>query len=398
MYNEQYFLDKSISYFEEIVSFRRTIHKNPELSFCEVETTNFILEKLNEFGIVGERAISSVNCDKNEKVGVIAKIGKGENCIALRADIDALPIVEETGLEFRSNNIGKMHACGHDFHTAILLGTAKILKEIESELKGTVLLIFQPAEEYLPGGAKIILEEGLLQKYKPKAFFGQHINPEVPVGSFSYKSGPIMASTDELYITITGKSSHAGQPHLGSDVILAAASLVQFYQNIITKFKNPLEQAVISITSLQAGNTTNVYPDKASLLGTMRTYNQNLRNELKEIIKTKSKLVVEQYNCSIDINIVEGYPPVINSEQTTNFLTKIISNTFNEDAILYAEPKMWAEDFAYYSQIAPSTFYFIGVNDMKNPFYPLHNSKLNPSEEALKYGVAIFTNLAYHFL
>jgi amidohydrolase len=398
MKNNSYFIDKAQEYFSEMQNFRRTIHQNPELSFCEVNTSEFISDELNKLGIENQFILESINCEKKGKIGVLGIIGKGEKCIGLRADIDALPILEETGLDFSSVNQGVMHACGHDIHTAILLCAAKILKEIEAELPGKVLLIFQPAEEFLPGGAKLILETGLIQKHNPIAIFGEHINPELNVGQFAVKSGHLMASTDELHITINGKGSHAGQPHLGSDVILAASELIQFYQNIITKFKNPLEPSIISITSIHSGTVTNIYPDSAKLLGTMRTYNQELRTNLKNEIREKSELVAKLYNCKVDLNIVEGYPPVINSEKTTSVLEETIRSSYGNDALIKAEPKMWAEDFAYYSSIAPSTFYFIGVHSGDSEIYPLHNCHLNPNEEAMKYGASILSNVAYTFL
>jgi amidohydrolase/hippurate hydrolase len=398
MINNLYFKNKANEYFTEIQRFRRTIHQNPELSFCEVNTSKFISDELNKLGIENHFILQSKNCEKDSKIGVIGIIGKGGKCVGLRADIDALPIFEETGLPFSSVNNGVMHACGHDMHTAMLLGAAKILKEIETKLTGKILLIFQPAEEFLPGGAKLILETGMIQQHNPSAIFGQHINPELNVGEFAVKSGPLMASTDELHITINGKGSHAGQPHLGSDVILAASQLIQFFQNIITKFKNPLEPAIISITSFQSGTVTNIYPDSAKLLGTMRTYNQELRNKLKNEINQKSKLIAELYDCQIDLNIVEGYPPVINSEETTTILENVIRSTYDNNSLIKAEPKMWAEDFAYYSTISNTTFYFIGVRSGNDEIYPLHNCHINPNEEALKFGTSILANVAYTFL
>jgi amidohydrolase len=258
---------------------RRTIHRNPELSFQEFETSNFIKQKLGEWGIE-HREIGGT--------GVVAHIGNGDNCVALRADIDALPIHEETGLEYSSQNPGVMHACGHDMHTTMLLGAAYRLKQIENELKGVVKLIFQPGEEKLPGGAKLLIENGVLENPRPGAIFGQHINPGESVGKISLAPGYVMASADELYITVKGKGSHAAQPHIGNDAILAASHLVQYYQTMVSKMKNPLDSGVISITAVNGGSANNIFPSEVKMLGTMRAFNQDWRNYIHEIIEEKN--------------------------------------------------------------------------------------------------------------
>lgn len=395
--NKEYLINKTQEIFHEIKGFREYLHLNPEVSFKEINTTNFITTKLNEWGVVNFPALRNPLQSPNADLGVIAEIGKGERCIALRADIDALPIIEETGLAYSSQNHGLMHACGHDMHTAMLLAAAKILKENENNINGKIILIFQPAEELLPGGAKLILESGILDSYNIEAFFGQHINPEIELGKVAVISGPIMASTDELHISIHGKSSHAAQPHLGNDVILAASSLIQFYQNILTKFKNPLDSGVISITSIHSGSVTNILPDEAKLLGTMRTYNQVLRDELKQKIRQNSEELVNLFGCQIILNILEGYPPVINNSKTTEFFEKVAREILSPEEVIIAEPKMWAEDFAYFSQKSPSTFWFLGVRGKTDEFYPLHNPKLNPREESLIIGTTLLCAIAFDY-
>lgn len=392
-----FFLEESNRYFNEMIEHRRFIHLNPELSFNEVNTSKYIADILSAQGIKNFPALKKKIEGTEYEIGVIAEIGNGERCVALRADIDALPIIENTGLDFSSKNKGIMHACGHDMHTAMLLTAAKILKSIENNINGRIILIFQPAEEMLPGGAKEILESGILNQYNIEAFYGQHINPEIEVGKIAVKSGNLMASTDELHISVFGKSSHAAQPQLGNDVILASVDLIQYYQKILNKYKNPLDSAVISITAINAGNVTNVFPDEAKMLGTMRTYDQNLRNILKDQIINSSSTIVKLYGCSIDLNIIEGYPPVINNELTTEILKKSSNGIIKSNDMLIAEPKMWAEDFAYYSQVAPSTFWFLGVKQKNDDFYPLHNPKLNPSEKAMTYGSALMASTAYNF-
>lgn len=391
------YLELAKENFEFCKSARRKIHQNPELSFSEFETSKFISEILTKLGIKNFFALKSSPELPENDIGVIGIIGVGEKTIALRADIDALPISEATNLEFSSRNQGVMHACGHDMHTAMLLTAAKILKENENEIKGRIILIFQPAEEMLPGGAKLILNSKILDEYEPEAFFGQHINPEIESGKIATKSGALMASTDEIHLTINGKSTHAAQPHLGADPILASANIIQSFQNLLTKFKNPLEPAVISITAINSGNTTNIIPDSAKMMGTIRTYNQELRDLLKEKINTNIIDIAKQYDCAVENNIIEGYPPLINNSETTKLVQNVVKQIFGDNSLEVAEPKMWAEDFAYYSQIAPSTFWFMGVKNEDNPIFPLHNLNLNPDENALIQGTALMTAIGMEY-
>jgi amidohydrolase len=390
-------LSKVDELFEEIKEFRRKIHQNPELSFQEISTSKFISEKLNEWGIPNYPALRNPAQNPENSLGVIGEIGNGDTCIAFRADIDALPITETTGLGFTSLNSGVMHACGHDMHTAMLLGAAKILKANENKLYCKIILIFQPAEELLPGGAKLILDSGVLEKYNIQAIFGQHINPEIPLGKIGVKPGPIMASTDELHIEIKGKSTHAAQPHLGNDVILASSNLIQYYNTILNKVKNPLDSAIISVTSIHAGSVTNILPDSAKLLGTMRTYSQDLRKGIKSKIIEDSSRIVQLYGCEINLNIIEGYPPVFNNDFTTELFRTIAEKEIGVDNIILQEAKMWAEDFAYYSQNYPSVFWFLGVAAEGSEFFPLHNPKLSPSEDALIIGTLLFVSIGLNF-
>lgn len=393
--NLKSFLYKSQEIFGETLSHRRYLHQNPELSFREFNTTRYISEFLASLNINHKIALKSSSDAISNDIGVVAWIGEGNQSIALRADIDALPIIEETNLPFCSQNESIMHACGHDLHTAMLLSAAKILKEIENELNHKVVLIFQPGEEQLPGGAKLILESGILNEFNIKAFFGQHINPELPVGYISTKDGPLMASTDEIHINIKGKSTHAAQPHLGADPILAGMNLITFLNSLPIKFSNPLEHVVVAITSFQSGNTTNVVPENAKMLGTIRTYNQKLRNELKDNISKISPNIVESMKCSLDLMILEGYPPLLNNPDATKYVQQIAFQILDSDKFIIAEPKMWAEDFAYYSQFAPSTFWFLGSGNPEKEFYPLHNPKFNPDENAMIVGTAMLAGVGF---
>ncbi len=372
--------------FDEMLEIRRHIHSNPELSFEEFETAKYIESKLNSYGIESKRMA---------KTGVVALIGKGQSCIALRADIDALPILEETGLSYKSLKDGVMHACGHDMHTTMLLATAKILKKYESELKVQVKLIFQPAEEKLPGGAKLMIEEGVLENPKVEAIFGQHIFPEDNLGIISTTSGPVMASADEIYWVVNGKSTHAAQPHQGNDPILASSQLILHYQTLLTKFKDPLESGVLTVSAINGGTATNIIPDRVEMKGTFRAYNNSWREKMHNLIEQNTELISSTYGCETELNIVKGYPPLVNNSELAEYVKNIAKDTLGEDSFKDFVPKMWAEDFAYYSQKIPALFWFVGVKseeDISMP--PLHNSKINPLEEAMINGTSMMVAVA----
>lgn len=383
-------LKKSEDLYSKMLNIRRTIHQNPELSFEEYETSKYIKNKLDELGI--ENQIIG-------KTGVVGLIGNGDKCVALRADIDALPIEEETGLDFASQNKGVMHACGHDMHTTMLLAAAEILKEMEDSLNGVVKLIFQPGEEKLPGGASILIEEGVLENPKVDAIFGQHIFPGEQEGTVSLNSGPVMGAPDELYFTVKGKSTHAAQPHLGLDPIVAASNLILHFQDLITKYKDPIEPGVLSITSIKGGNSTNIIPDTVELMGTLRSFNESWRNKMHKLIYENSELLSKLYGCEIDVTIKKGYPPVINDEELTNLTIDISKEILGEVNTLEFVPKMWGEDFAFYGKNIPATFWFVGVRPSELDDMPaLHNSKLSPSEKAMPIGTAMLVNSAINYL
>ncbi|MBX3044983.1 MAG: amidohydrolase [Candidatus Kapabacteria bacterium] len=376
--------------FDEILNIRRHIHKNPELSFQEFNTANFIRKYLND---------NCIDYQVMAETGTVALIGSGDVCVALRADIDALPIYEETGLEFASINDGVMHACGHDMHTTMLLATAKLLKSRESELSGTVKLIFQPGEEKLPGGAYLMIKEGVLENPVPDVIFGQHIYPSENSGTISVASGPVLASADELYWTIRGKGSHAAQPHLGKDAILAAANLINYYQSILTKFKNPLEAGVLSVTSIHGGSATNIFPEEVKMMGTLRAYNEVWRKEVHNILFENSSKIADLYGCECEIEIIKGYPPIINDEDASKFVREIASEIVGKVNTLDFEPKMWAEDFAYYAQVVPACFWMLGVKpDNLKDMPPLHNPKLNPDESAMINGIAMMVATTIQYI
>jgi len=346
--------------------------------------------------------------------GVVAKIGnisseniseniitnvKNENCIAFRADIDALPITENTDLSYSSQNVGIMHACGHDMHIAMLLGAAEILKINEKKLNGVVKLIFQPAEESLPGGAKMMIENGVLENPKPKMIFAQHINPAENVGIFTVSQTAAMAATCEIYWTIKGKGTHAAQPHLGNDTILVAANIISFAQSLMTKYRNPLEQAVLSICSINGGNANNVFPDEVKMSGTLRTFDENLRDYYLELLVEKCQQLAKVYDADCVVEFVKGYPAVINNSQCVTVVQECVEELFGKDNFLICEPKMISEDFAYFALEIPACFYFIGAkNPVLEEYFPLHSPKFNPSEEVLTKGSSLIVEIAMKIL
>lgn len=384
------YINQAKEIFEQISSYRRHIHQNPELSFQEFKTTEFICSVLKE---------NNIDFKRITETGVVALIGNSGKCVALRADIDALPMIEETNLPYASQINGVMHACGHDLHTAMLLGAAIILKKYENQLNGTVKLIFQPGEEKLPGGAKLMIEAGVLDNPKVDAIFGQHIHPQDETGKIAIAGGSIMASTDELYITIKGKGAHAAQPHLGNDIILTASQLINQFQTIITKFKNPLQPAVLSITSIHAGNTTNIFPEELKMMGTMRTFNSEVCSIIKKNLKQVCLSYAELSNSEIVLDILEGYPTLVNNFENAEFVKNSAIELFNYENVIEFEPKMWAEDFAYFAENIPGVFWFIGVKPNEISQMPaLHNPKLNPDENAMINGIAMLVKVAIDYL
>ena len=405
----------------KIIEHRRHLHRKPELSFKEFETCKYICEVLAKLNIPYE-----VVCN----TGVVAKIGnvtnvtnvtnvsnsnisnsnvtsnanivsnaENVNCIAFRADIDALPITENTSLSYSSENKGVMHACGHDMHVAMLLGAAEILKANEKNLNGIVKLIFQPAEESLPGGAKAMIANGVLENPKPQMIFAQHINPAENAGTFSVSKTATMAATCEIYWTIKGKGTHAAQPHLGSDTILVATNIISLVQSLMTKYRNPLEQAILSVCSINGGNANNIFPDEVRMSGTLRTFDENSRDYYLELLADKCQQLAKVYDTDCIVDVVKGYPAVINNEGVVEIFQNVVEGLFGSENFSICEPKMIAEDFAYFALEVPACFYFIGAKDTDfGEYFPLHSPKFNPSESVLTKGSALIVELAMNIL
>ena len=380
------FLSKKYS--KEIISLRRKIHQNPELAFHEYETSKLIHSKLKKLKLSSIQTIA--------ETGVVALLNgehKGK-CIALRADIDALPIQEKTGLPFASKISGKMHACGHDAHTAMLYGAAKILCELNDHIKGKVKFIFQPAEEKNPGGASVLIKNGVLKNPKVDAIFGQHVIVNKPAGSFGFFPGVMMASQDELYITITGKTGHGAVPHVTIDPIVIASQFILALQTIVSRNTNPYDPIVITIGHIAGGSATNIIPAEVKLSGTIRTLNESLRKKSLNLIDKTLKGITSAAGAKYKFEISPGYPELVNDEKITNFARTAATEFTGKKNVFKAESFMGAEDFAFYLKKIPGTFYRIGVGNTSD----IHTPTININESSLSDGAGFMAYLALKYL
>jgi hippurate hydrolase len=372
-------------YAPEIIEIRHHLHAHPELSYQEFETSKFVQHKLKEYGISFEiKATTGV-------IGLIKGKNPQSRTIALRADMDALPITEQNDVPYKSKNTGVMHACGHDVHTSCLLGAAKILSETKNEWEGTVKLFFQPGEEKNPGGASLLIKEGALENPKPEAIFALHVNPQLEVGNLSFREGITMASADEIYITIKGKGGHAAAPHWTIDTILVASHLVVSLQQIISRHNSPFSPSVLSITSFHGGFTTNVIPTEVKLMGTFRAMDEEWRFKAHDLIRKQTKELVESMGAEVDIHIDVGYPCVYNNEGLYTKAKKIAEEFMGTpDKVGETEMRMGAEDFGYYSQKIPGCFFRLGTaNKEKGITAGVHTPLFNIDETAIETGIGI---------
>ncbi len=372
------------NYAKEFIEVRHHLHANPELSYKEFETSKFVQQKLQGWNIPFEiKATTGV-------IGLIKGKNPGKKVIALRADMDALPITEENDIDYRSKNIGVMHACGHDVHTTCLLGAAKILNELKNEWEGTVKLIFQPGEEKNPGGASILIKEGVLENPKPEKIFALHVHPGVEVGMLSFRNGMVMASADEIYISIKSKGGHAAAPQYTADTILIASHLIISLQQIVSRNNSPFNPSVLSITSFQGGNTTNVIPSEVKLMGTFRAMNEEWRFKAHELIKKQTIELVKAMGAEAEIKIDVGYPFVLNDELLGNDARKKAEEYVGEENVETTELRMGAEDFAYYSHQIPGCFFRIGAgNKAKGITSGVHTPTFNIDEGAIEIGMGM---------
>lgn len=374
------------SFIEELISIRRHFHKHPELSFQEEHTSKKIQDILSKSGI----SFTTGWC-KHGIVGLIEGNKPDSRIIALRADMDALPIAETNDVEYKSSHAGIMHACGHDVHMTSLLGTLMILNELRDQFDGTVKFIFQPAEEKLPGGAKILIEEGVLRNPNPDVILGQHVQPGIPVGQIGLSGGAFMASCDELYITIKGKGGHAAQSHLCVDPIFISSQIINALQELISREKPASIPSVLSIGKIwSVGGATNIIPDEVKLEGTFRSLDENWRTLALRRIREVCSGVCSSYRATCEIDIQNGYPCLLNDSDKTTDLIKLAKSYLGEENVKYLEPRLTSEDFAYYTHQIPAVFYRLGVGDVPG----VHTSNFDIQESSLKFSSGLMAYLA----
>lgn len=373
----------------EVVRIRRHLHAHPELSFQEHNTSAFIKEQLNELGISWKPLADT---------GIVALL-KGDldsdNAIALRADIDALPIHEKNSVTYASKNDGVMHACGHDFHTASLLGTAQILQSMRDSFGGQIKLIFQPGEEVLPGGASIMIKEGVLQNPKPSAIIGQHAMPRIQAGKIGIRSGKHMASMDAVKVRVIGKGGHGAEPHKNIDPVVIAAHIIVALQQIVSRIAQPGDPTVLSFGKVKAEGAVNVIPDEVYMEGTFRAMNEEWRDEAHGRMKKMAEGIAASMGGICEFTITRGYPFLINEEKLTRQVTEFAIDYLGVENVLKEDIWMAAEDFSYYSQVADSCFYLCGVgNSSKGITSSLHTPTFDIDENALATSCGLMAYLA----
>lgn len=363
-----------------VVNHRRSLHQIPELAFDLYKTHEYVKNALVSYGL---------EIKVYAKTGIVAAVkGQTDDYIAFRSDMDALPVSEQTGVSFASTHPGAMHACGHDGHMSILLGFAEWLST--KQLHQSVLLIFQPAEEG-PGGAKVMIDEGLFQDFNVKSIFGFHVYPELEEGLIGLVEGPMMPQNAEFDITITGLSAHGAQPHKGIDAIVAASQLVQAYQSIVARSTHALQAAVVTIGTIGGGEARNIIAGEVKLSGTIRAYDPATYELIKSRMHEICSGIESMYGVSIDNQIVDYYPPVINDKG----LVTTVASSLDSSKYRYVEPMMFSEDFAFYQQVVPGCFMMLGtMNEAKGYTAPLHNNKFNFTDEVLMNGIETYQALS----
>jgi amidohydrolase len=380
----------SEKYFKDIVDIRRHLHMHPELSMQEYKTAAFIADQLEALAIPFEKGIAGT--------GVVALIrgNKGTGrVLALRADMDALPITEANDVPYKSMNPGVMHACGHDVHMACLLGAARILNDLRDDWGGTVKLIFQPSEETAPGGAKLMIEQGVLENPAPEAIFGQHVFVPIPAGKVGVRSGKYMASADEVYITVKGKGGHAATPHLNVDPIVIASHIVVALQTIVSRSARAAMPSVLSFGKIQGLGRTNIIPDEVKIEGTFRTFNEEWRAEALQRITDMAVGIARGMGGDCEVYIEKGYPFLVNDDAMADAFRQYASEYLGPENVEELELAMTAEDFAFFSQKLPSCFYRLGIsNPVKGPGSNLHTPAFDVDENALKTGMGLMAYVA----
>jgi amidohydrolase len=377
-------------YFPEITEIRKHLHSTPELSFQEFNTSEFIANQLTALGIPFKKGFV--------KTGILAKLeakNPGKKCIAIRADMDALPVEEKNEVSYRSLNPGIMHACGHDVHMSVLLGCIRILNELKNEIEGTYLFVFQPGEEKLPGGAKLMLEEGIFKDQKPEVVLGLHVLPDLESGKLGFKAGTYMASTDEIYLKIKGKGGHGAMPQDIIDPVLIASHIVVALQQIISRRANPMIPTVLSFGKFIANGATNVIPDEANLEGTFRTLNEKWRKQAHVLLHNTATKIAQSMGGECEVKILIGYPVLNNDERLTLSSSQLASQFLGKKNVMELEMRMTAEDFAYFTQLYPSVFFRLGImNKGKNINSALHTATFDVDMSSLQTGMGAMAYIA----
>jgi hippurate hydrolase len=374
----------------EVVATRRYLHQYPELGLSEFNTSDFVARQLADLGYEVTRGLG--------QTGVVATLKNGTSgrSIGIRADMDALPIEEETGAEYASKNKGLMHACGHDGHTAMLLGAARILAE-RKNFDGTIHLIFQPAEENF-GGARLMIEDGLFQRFPCSAVFGLHNDPSLPFGQIGVKEGPMMAAVDECRITVNGRGGHGAEPQDTSDPIVCGASIIMALQTIASRNIHPLDQMVITVGAFHAGIASNVIPERAEMLLTIRSFDPNVRDELERRIRMVAEGQAASYGMGVTLDYKRGYEATINHKAETDFVRDLARRVIGEDKVIdLPRPSMGAEDFAYMLAERPGTYFLLGTKRTDND-PPLHHPRFDFNDDALPIGTSFWVELAEAYL
>lgn len=375
---------------DELIAIRRHLHSNPELSFQEYNTVAYVKAQLEQMGITQIKSLAQTGLE-------VLVEGKNptKKVIALRADMDALPIVEANDVPYKSKNVGVMHACGHDVHTTCLLGVAKILNELKNEFEGTIKFIFQPGEEKLPGGASVMIKEGVLENPKVNSIIGQHVMPLIPVGKVGFRSGLYMASTDEIYVTIKGKGGHGAMPHMCIDPVVIMAQIITALQTLVSRQSNPIIPSVLSFGKVLANGATNVIPNEVYMEGTFRTLDENWRAKAHELMLRTANSIAEGFGAKVDFEIRKGYPFLMNNPELTARAKQAASEYLGSDKIVDLDIWMAAEDFAYYSQAVDACFYRLGTrNEEKGIVSGVHTPTFDIDENAIEIGSGLMAWIA----
>lgn len=381
-------------YAEDTVNIRRHIHANPELSFKEFETAKYVAAELRKLGIEPKEGVAGTGL-----TALIEGRNPASKTVALRADMDALPITEQNEVSYKSKNIGVMHACGHDVHTSCLLGAARILVQLKNQFEGTIKLVFQPGEEKNPGGASLMIKDGALEKPRPNNMFGQHVMPYIPTGKVGFREGQYMASADEIYLTVKGKGGHAALPDKVIDPILIASHIIVALQQVVSRNADPKKPTVLSFGQIEGGHAQNIIPDEVKIGGTFRALDEEWRFEAHKKIRSIAEGLAEAMGGSCDVLIDVGYPYLTNDPTTTQSARAAATAYLGAENIVDLDLWMGAEDFAYYSHEVPSCFYRLGTgNSVKGTTLGVHTPKFNIDEDAIELGIGLMAWIALNQL